>query len=303
MEMMFAGHMCTALSLAIYFSPEQGGSKNKKLPEEGEAIDIRPAYYLDSEEVTFLGYVGKSIASCGFWQSCDEHGRTLMYVNLNALAPAGIKPLFTASYIKTDKPMWNGNAFEVLDFTDTCLENLWQTYGLREHLFGTDGLVWQYPGARFIFNGYSHGTPMAQGVALLFSMECERLRASGQLFAAAPEAYIIAWNGYRWTQERGQQLMRKYLGDHNVLFVSVRRHQGHAHFDPTSGYPDDGVNSDSLYGLDVDSSLVEKISRAPDITRAMGARLGLQWLAMHSIHIKAIKRMTAVYGLEDDEDG
>jgi hypothetical protein len=298
-DMMLAGRWNTAMVLGIYFTPQQGGSENKKCPDVGDEISIKGSYGMDSEHVKYLGYLGKKFSSCGFWQGSDESGRATVYVNLNALTPAGITGLRKATFTTSSNDLWNNLQFSVLNFTQDCLRDLWLAHGVRDCFFGANGLVSQLPGAQFIFNGYSHGGPMAQGVALLFCIERERRRAAGEYrHVASPEAFVINWNGYRWLQEDGKRVLTQFLGDHHVDLVSLKRYKGLAHYDPTSGFPESGVNSANLYSIDIDSSRIEKLERAPDLSHRLAAKLGLEWIAMHSIHIKAIKRLTAVYSDE-----
>lgn len=293
-DMLLAGHLHSALALAIYFSPQQGGKENRKIPEVGTTMGVRglePYGVEEDEQVRYLGYIGTGMAAVAMWVGCDHSGAPLIYCNFNALIPSGMLPLYSTGWECTDPARWYGQSFNILSFTNEHLMTLWYDHGFRDTLFGDQGLIRQYPGARFIFSGYSHGSPMAQGSLLLFALECRQRQQQ-------MNGYDIDWNGYRWVQADGKALMQQYLGDHQVHFTSVRRYGGYIHYDPTGGYPDNGCNAPGTYALDIDSSRIEAIEQTPDTSRTDALGLPLDWGAMHAIHIKAIRRLTAIYGEE-----
>eukprot|EP00929_Paragymnodinium_shiwhaense_P099793 TRINITY_DN6162_c0_g1_i1.p1 TRINITY_DN6162_c0_g1~~TRINITY_DN6162_c0_g1_i1.p1 ORF type:complete len:457 (+),score=94.36 TRINITY_DN6162_c0_g1_i1:63-1433(+) len=101
---------------------------------------------------------------------------------------------------QADPKTWEGMA--VGTYCRQKVDKLWDVYGLAQVL---DNVTLAYPDRPMIFSGVSHGGTLAQVSAVRYIL---KQRALGK----EAKAFACTWNGYRWTDEAGVELIESLMG-------------------------------------------------------------------------------------------
>lgn len=85
----------------------------------------------------------------------------------------------------------------------------------------------KHPGHRLLFAGISHGAALAQAAAFQF-----------RLVSPTSDVLVVTWNGYRWTDAAGSQIVGRVLGPNMLpLALSRQRGDGVREWDSVVGFP------------------------------------------------------------------
>lgn len=160
-------------------------------------------------------------------------------------------------------------------YVKSKLDKMWDPKGkdrLYQKLLQT---VKDFPTYRVVFAGISHGATLAQATALKFQIQRKET-----------QVYVVTWNSYRWTDEKGRDAVTKHLGPRFLPFVLSRRKSEKGgtrrYWDSVTGFPIAFSPMPNLVLLDVDSGRFH--DHPPQVT-GEGSRFGARtMMRMFELH-------------------
>lgn len=163
------------------------------------------------------------------WRGDEDAGDQTVYVAFSMMRAFGqakkivwmeLSQADQAGGASSKKPLKQGaselpetwDEVQVGSYMRSKIDKLWDQYGFAPLLAQT---MLDHPGHRLLFVGICHGGALAQVAAMRYNMSQPKEKARA-----------ISWNGYKWTDSAGTELVTRLMGDCLLPIVLSRWEYG-----------------------------------------------------------------------------
>lgn len=297
-SMLRGGQVLTALILSTSYSEKYKG----RYMQRGAVAELRLPAQGDKTRTIFprlLCRSGNKEAVAFIWLGDDSAQDHTLYVTFSPLryrsqfckiycagiVQDGLDHDISTTRTTTRNASSNGEPEKVpiSAYVYHKLKKLWGKHGLWNQL---SECVDKFNTHSIIFSGISHGAALAQAAALQFRLR----RHQAQVF-------VVTWNAYRWTNEKGRALVEKEFGDKILPFALSRRStepQATRYWDSVTGFPGSFASMPNSILLDADSGHMFNHT-APHKSSHLGAHFLMRMFELHfaKAAINATKKATS----------